>query len=159
MKFAFVDGEKLCLYENGTTTVSESKYLLRARESALRSAKSKEWKRKTDMLVDDEHPEGVRVGIRAEYQSAFGDFGASERIKRSCRATVVASCDKGRLTLTLQSVSGRRVSLSLRGEGEEVSVLQGRVPMGRFRFLRVGVSSDDDAPLRLHSIRLSARCP
>jgi hypothetical protein len=112
-----------------------------------------------DMLVDDEHPEGVRVGIRAEYQSAFGDFGASERIKRSCRATVVASCDKGRLTLTLQSVSGRRVSLSLRGEGEEVSVLQGRVPMGRFRFLRVGVSSDDDAPLRLHSIRLSARCP
>lgn len=54
MKFAFVDGEKLCLHENGTTTVSESKYLLRARESALRSAKSKEWKRKTDMLVDDE---------------------------------------------------------------------------------------------------------
>ena len=112
-----------------------------------------------DTLVDDEHPEGVRVGIRAEYQSSFGDFGASARIKRSCRATVVASCDRGRLTLTLQSVSGRRVSLPLRGEGEEISILQGRAPMGRFRFLRVGVSSDDDAPLRLHSIRLSARCP
>ncbi len=54
MKFAFVDGEKLCIHENGKTAVLESKYLSRARESALRSAKNKEWKRKTDMLVDDE---------------------------------------------------------------------------------------------------------
>jgi hypothetical protein len=115
-------------------------------------------KETADILVDDEHPDGVRVGISAEYQSAFGDFGASERIKRLCRANVVATCDRGRLTLMLQSASGRRVTVPMEGDSDEVSVLQARAPMGRFRFLRVGIASDDDAPLRLHSIRLSARC-
>jgi len=112
-----------------------------------------------DTLVDDEHPEGVRVGIAAQYQSAFWDFDASDHVKRLCRATVVAACSDHGVTLTLQNVSGKRTSLALKGDGGELSVMQGRAPMGRFRFLRVGVSSDDDAPLRLHSIRLSARCP
>lgn len=110
-----------------------------------------------DTLVDDDHPDGVRVGIEAEYQSAFWDFGAPDRVKRLCRTAVIASCSRGRATLTLQSVSGRRVYLPMEGDGCEVSVMQERAPMGRFRFLRVGLVSDDDAPLRLHSIRLSAR--
>ena len=110
-----------------------------------------------DTLVDEEHPDGVRVGIDAEYQSAFCDFGAPERVKRLCRGTVVATCGAGKVTLTLQSVSGRCVSLPMEGDGREVSVMQGRVPMGRFRFLRVGVRSNDDAPQQLHSIRLTAR--
>lgn len=110
-----------------------------------------------DTLVSDEHPEGMRVGIKAKYQSAFLDFDTSDRIKRLCRGTVVASCGKGEMTLTLQSVSGRSVHLDLKGDGEEVSVMQVRAPMGRFRFLRVGAASEDDAPLRLHRIRLSAR--
>ena len=112
-----------------------------------------------DTLVDDEHPEGVRVGIEAEYRSAFFDFGSAESVKRLCRGTVVAACGHGRMTLLLQNVSGRSVRLALRGDGGEVSALQGRAPMGRFRFLRVGLLSEDDAPLRLYSIRLSARRP
>ena len=110
-----------------------------------------------DTLVDDEHPDGIRVGIDVEYQSPFCDFGAPDRIKRLCRGTVVAACGTGSLTLTLQSVSGRRVDLLMEGDGQEVSVMQGRVSLGRFRFLRVGVRSDDDTPLQLHSIRLTSR--
>ena len=112
-----------------------------------------------DTLVDDEHPEGVRRGIEAEYQSAFLDFDAPDRTKRLCHGTVVASCGTGGLRLMLQSVSGRRVSVPLSGDGGALSVMQGRAPMGRFRFLRVGIVSDDDAPLQLHSIRLSACRP
>ena len=112
-----------------------------------------------DTLVDDGHPEGVRRGIEAEYQSAFLDFDAPDRTKRLCHGCVVASCGVGGLRLMLQSVSGRRVSVPLSGDGGELSVMQGRAPMGRFRFLRVGIVSDDDAPLQLHSIRLSARRP
>lgn len=112
-----------------------------------------------DTIVDEAHPEGVRVGIKARYESAFWDFDASDRPKRLCRGTVVAACGDGGLTMTLQNVSGRRVSLYLQGDGKDLSVMQGRAPMGRFRFLRVGMVSEDDAPLRLHSIRLNVCCP
>ena len=109
-----------------------------------------------DTLVTDEHPEGERVGIVAEYKSSFLDFGVSTRQKRMCRAAVVASCDRAALRLCLYNVNGRKQERELAGDGNEISLMQTRGWIGRFRFLRVGIVFDQDSPLRLHEIRLSA---
>lgn len=44
MKFVFSDGEKLGVYKDGKTEKFESTYIAHYRETALRDAKSKEWK-------------------------------------------------------------------------------------------------------------------
>ena len=42
MKFAFADGEKIGLYENGKTEKYDSAYITRYRENTLKTAKNKE---------------------------------------------------------------------------------------------------------------------
>ena len=67
MKFVFTDGEKLGVYENGEKILMESSYIKRYRETALSSQKNKEWKKKTDTLMNDgfyeSSPEGVEARI------------------------------------------------------------------------------------------------
>jgi hypothetical protein len=110
-----------------------------------------------DMLVDDEHPEGVRVGIDAEYAGSFADFGLATQSKRLCAAEVVAACGDQTVQLMLQSVNGRRQRVPLQGDGNEISVMRRRTGMGRVRFVRLGVQADHDGPMRLYAIRLNAR--
>ncbi len=55
MKFTFSDGEKLCVYDNGQVSAFSSAYITRFRESALRAAKNREWKQKTDLMMSDEY--------------------------------------------------------------------------------------------------------
>lgn len=55
MKFLYVDGEKLVLFENKKKTEYESLYIKRYRESMLRSAKNKEWKKRSDVEISDEY--------------------------------------------------------------------------------------------------------
>lgn len=54
MKFVFVDGEKICLYQDGKIEKFESGYISRYRENSLRAEKNKAWKKSSDkMLYDD----------------------------------------------------------------------------------------------------------
>lgn len=55
MKIGFADGEKIGVYENGEKKIYESNYITRYKENALKSAKSKEWKKKTDLMMADEY--------------------------------------------------------------------------------------------------------
>lgn len=110
-----------------------------------------------DTLISEEHPEGARVGIDAEFAGSFADFGLAERSKRLCAAEIVACCGDQTVQLTLQNVNGRRKSFALRGDGKEISVIRRRVSVGRFRFVRVGIRTNHDGPMRLYAIRISAR--
>ena len=44
MKFVFSDGEQLGVYKDGAVQKFESNYIVHYRETAVRSAKTKEWK-------------------------------------------------------------------------------------------------------------------
>ena len=56
MKFYFIDGEKLCLYQDGKVTAYESNYIKKYREASLVAAKNSEWKKKgrTEMLLAED---------------------------------------------------------------------------------------------------------
>ena len=110
-----------------------------------------------DTLITEAHPEGVRVGIDAEYAGSFADFGLATQSKRLCAAEVVAACGDQTVQLMLQSVNGRRQRVPLQGDGNEISVMRRRTGMGRVRFVRIGVQADHDGPMRLYAIRLNAR--
>jgi hypothetical protein len=110
-----------------------------------------------DTLITEAHPEGVRVGIDAEYAGSFADFGLATQSKRLCAAEVVAACGDQTVQLMLQSVNGRRQRVPLQGDGNEISVMRRRTGMGRVRFVRLGVQADHDGPMRLYAIRLNAR--
>ena len=110
-----------------------------------------------DTLITEAHPEGERVGIDAEYAGSFADFGLATQSKRLCTAEVVAACSDQTVQLTLQSVNGRRQHVLMRGDGNEISVMRRRTGMGRVRFVRLGVRTDHDGPMRLYAIRLNAR--
>ncbi|MBO5240566.1 MAG: hypothetical protein J6B56_04000 [Clostridia bacterium] len=55
MKIGFADGEKLGVYENGEKKLFESHYITRYKENCLRAAKSKEWKKQTDLMISGEY--------------------------------------------------------------------------------------------------------
>ncbi len=55
MKITFADGEKIGVYKDGKKIVYESAYIKKYRENALRSAKNKEWKKQTDLMIEDEY--------------------------------------------------------------------------------------------------------
>lgn len=55
MKIGFADGEKIGVYENGEKKIYESHYITRYKENALKTAKSKEWKKQTDLMISDEY--------------------------------------------------------------------------------------------------------
>ena len=54
MKIGFADGEKLGVFENGEKKIYQSQYITKYKENALRTAKSKEWKKNSDRLLADE---------------------------------------------------------------------------------------------------------
>lgn len=53
MIITFSDGEKIGVYKDGKKSVYESEYIQKYRENSLRSAKNKEWKKKTDLMIED----------------------------------------------------------------------------------------------------------
>ena len=71
MRFLFIDGEKLGVFENGKTTVYESSYIQNYRENARRTEKNRAWKKKTDIMMEEGYyfgEDGER--IHAEIRSA-----------------------------------------------------------------------------------------
>lgn len=105
----------------------------------------------------DTDAEGQTHAIAAEYMSQYLDFGHAGRQKRICGATVMAECGSMALTLRFHTVKGRSVDIPLRGDGDELSVLQVRGRGGRFRYLRAGIRCADVGHLRLHGMRLVSR--
>jgi hypothetical protein len=103
----------------------------------------------------DTDAQGDKHPIVAEYTSSFMDFGHAGRTKRICGSTVIAQGET--LELTLQTVKGARRSVVLSGHSEQISVMQSRAGVGRFRFLRVGVRGECEGPLRVWGIRLEAQ--
>ena len=103
----------------------------------------------------DTDAQGTAHPIQAEYASSFMDFGHVGRSKRICGGTVVAQGES--LELTLRTVKGVERRVALTGRADRVSVMQSRARAGRFRFLRVGVRSECEGPLRVWGIRLEAR--
>ncbi len=69
MKIGFSDGEKIGVFENGKKTLFSCSYIEKYKENALRSVKNKEWKKSTDLMIDDayyfETPDEtqVRAGV------------------------------------------------------------------------------------------------
>ena len=55
MKIGFADGEKIGVFENGEKKIYESNYITRYKENALKAAKSKEWKKQTDLMIADDY--------------------------------------------------------------------------------------------------------
>ncbi len=64
MKFAFIDNENLCVFEDGKIEKYDSTYVANYRETAFRDRKSKEWKKNSDaMLYDDFFSGNQRVDV------------------------------------------------------------------------------------------------
>ncbi|MBQ8291017.1 MAG: hypothetical protein IJX88_00715 [Clostridia bacterium] len=53
MKIGFSDGEKIGIFADGKKTVFSSRYIEKYKENAMRSAKNKEWKKNTDLMIED----------------------------------------------------------------------------------------------------------
>lgn len=68
MKFAFVDGEKIAVCEDGNVQKFDSKYVVNYRETAIKSAKSREWKTqgKASRLMDEDYYFERENGANAE---------------------------------------------------------------------------------------------
>lgn len=56
MKFYYIDGEKLCVYNDGKVKKYDSSYIEKYKAAALQSAKNNEWKKKgrTEMLLTED---------------------------------------------------------------------------------------------------------
>lgn len=67
MKFAFSDGEKIGVYEDGKAVSEDSAYIVRYRETILRDSKSKEWKTMghTESLFSEGFYEGKDTSVTA----------------------------------------------------------------------------------------------
>lgn len=109
-----------------------------------------------EALVDTDE-QGRTLGIETEFMSSFQDFGHSGRVKRPVGATVLASCGDGRAELILQHVSGRERTVLLRGDGNEISIMQARTLGGRFRYVRIGLRCSDVREWSIHGIRIKVR--
>lgn len=62
MRFIFVDKEKIGVFEDGKTNFYESVYIQSYKENARRMQKSREWKKKSDILLE----EGYYFGSEGE---------------------------------------------------------------------------------------------
>ena len=107
-----------------------------------------------DTIITEEHPEGEKHLIEAEFQSPFLDFGAPERTKRLCQASAIALCEGGVLTLTVQRADGKKYEVDMAEEGDTVCEWRRRVNVGRFRFIRMGIRYKGEGPLHLYCARL-----
>ena len=68
MKFTFADGETLGVYEDGKVQRLESAYINKYRENVLRDAKSREWKKKTDVMMSEEYYFEMEDTSRVEWK-------------------------------------------------------------------------------------------
>lgn len=68
IRLVYTDGEKLCYYADGKKYAYESGFIKRYRETALNSAKNKEWKRKSEQMLDEFYFE-EDSGVYAEIHS------------------------------------------------------------------------------------------
>ncbi len=65
MKFAYTDGEKICVYDNGEHILMESAYIKRYKENAIASQKNKEWKKNSDLLLNEGFYQGENESVQA----------------------------------------------------------------------------------------------
>ena len=105
--------------------------------------------------LTDTDAQGISHPIEAEYRSSYLDLGHVGRDKRMCGGTVRAQ--GAAVEMILQTVRGRTFRLPLSGQGDAVDVMQRRARVGRFRYLRVGVRSACEGPLRVWGVQLTAR--
>ena len=68
MKFTFADGETLGVYEDGKVQRLESTYINKYRENVLRDVKSREWKKKTDVMMSEEYYFEMEDTSRVEWK-------------------------------------------------------------------------------------------
>ena len=100
---------------------------------------------------------GQARAIEVEYQSRYMDFGQAHRTKRLCGVTLVAACGDGAIELAVEDVRGRVSRETLRGTGDELSVLTTRAHSGRFRYLRIHLLGREVGRLRLCGLAVTAR--
>ena len=100
---------------------------------------------------------GQARAIEVEYQSRYMDFGQAHRVKRLCGVTLLAACGDGSIELAVEDVRGRVSRETLRGTGDEVSVLTTRAHSGRFRYLRIHLFGRESGRLRLCGLAATAR--
>ncbi len=62
MRFIFVDKEKIGVFQDGKTSFYESTYILNYKENAKRMQKSREWKKKSEIMLE----EGYYFGSEGE---------------------------------------------------------------------------------------------
>lgn len=58
MRFTFIDGEKLCIFQDGKVEKYESTFLTHYRETALQETKRKEWKKDSEYMMYDRFMDG-----------------------------------------------------------------------------------------------------
>ena len=73
MRIVFSDGERIGVFKDGKKEYYESRYLKNYRENAFRTAKNKEWKRSTDLMMEDGFFFGEEVHVRAQITSVSAD--------------------------------------------------------------------------------------
>ena len=74
MRIIFSDGEKIGVFKDGKKEYYESNYLKNYRENAIRSAKNKEWKKSTDLMMEEGFFFGEEeVRVRAKITSVAPD--------------------------------------------------------------------------------------
>lgn len=110
-----------------------------------------------DTIVTEELGESESRAIVAEYQSRFLDFGRADRAKRLGRASFTGIVPKQGVTMVLQRVDGHQQRLYFAGNDEQICQAEGRVNIGRFRFVRVGVTCDAPGLLHLYRVCLKMR--
>lgn len=77
MKFAFIDKEQLCLFNDGNVEKYESDYIRRFRETSAQEQRSKSWKKHSDAMIYDDfyysRGQSVVVDITAITPTVYGD--------------------------------------------------------------------------------------
>ena len=81
MYFTFMDGETLGVYRDGKIEKYESSYVKKHRESALRSVKSREWRRESELQFSDD-----------PFATYMEDTAVRWKCSRFCRSGKIRSC-------------------------------------------------------------------
>ena len=53
MRFIFIDRDKIGVYKDGKTLLCESTYIQNYIDNAKRMQKNREWKKKSDIMIED----------------------------------------------------------------------------------------------------------
>ena len=108
-----------------------------------------------DDLTNDNESDEV-FPIKSKLVTHFLDFGCPEKTKRSTTAVLEYDLSGGSGTLTLETEKGERVTAPLHGKaGGGREQFSCRIPMPRFKKLRLSVETD--SPAVIYSVILSAK--